>query len=40
MKAHWTGYDQSRMMVTPLSFTPADVDMIYKGLSARNARPQ
>jgi hypothetical protein len=34
MKAHWTGYDRSRMKVKPLSFTPACVDMIYKGLSA------
>jgi hypothetical protein len=40
MKAHWTRNDQSRMKVKPLSFTPADVDMIYNGLSARNARPQ
>jgi hypothetical protein len=40
MKAHWTDYDRSRMKVKAFSFTPTDVDNIYRGLSARNARPQ
>jgi len=35
MKAHWEQDDYSRMDTKPLTFSPADIDMIYKGLDAR-----
>jgi hypothetical protein len=35
MKARWTGHDLDTMVMTPLQFTPADVDKIYRGMEAR-----
>ena len=40
MKAGWTQDDFSCMIVKPLSFSDRDVDMIYRGLTARTTRFQ
>jgi len=40
MKAHWTQNDFSCMILRTLPFSDRDVDMIYRGLAARNARFQ
>jgi hypothetical protein len=37
MKAHWSGADFCEMRRKPLGFTVEDVDLIYRGLSARPA---
>jgi len=39
MKARWTDKDQVSIGLTPLRFTPAGVDVIYKGMEARGVRP-
>ena len=38
MKARWDDYDFSRMAWTPLPFTDDDIDLIQRGLDAREAR--
>ena len=38
MKAHWNGQDYDAMEKKPLEFTPDDVDLIVRGLTARKAQ--
>jgi hypothetical protein len=38
MKGRWTQDDFSCMIVKPLPFSDRDVDMIYRGLTARTTR--
>ena len=37
MKAQWTDEDHRAMLVQPLRFAPVDVDLIHRGLAARNS---
>lgn len=38
MKADWDSQDFAQMSWKPLPFTPADVDLIHRGMDAREAR--
>ena len=38
MKAHWKGPDFADMSARPWDFTPEDVDLMRRGMSARASR--
>jgi len=38
MKAHWDGRDYGQMLRAPLPFAPEDIEMIQRGIAAREAR--
>ena len=35
MKAHWDENDYSRMLLAPLPFAAEDIEMIWRGMTAR-----